>query len=68
MNIKKWVLEFLIVFIVSLSAVALVTFLWNLLGHGESSVNWKISFPFAFLFSYVVVRLRMRAVWKKQKG
>ena len=50
MNIKKLVVEFGTVFAVALVTVALVTFLWNLIGHGESIVDWETSFRFAIMF------------------
>lgn len=54
MNIKKLVLEFVTVFAVALAAVALVTFLWNLIGHGESTIDWETSFRFALLFGIIL--------------
>ena len=44
MNIKKLAIEFVTVFAVALVTVAMVTFLWNFIGHGESSVDWETSF------------------------
>lgn len=41
MNIKKLVVKFGTVFAVTLVTVALMTFLWNFIGHGESTVDWE---------------------------
>ena len=41
MNIKKLVVEFCTVFVVTLVITALVTFLWNFIGHGASAVIGK---------------------------
>jgi hypothetical protein len=41
MNIKKLVVEFGTVFAVTLIITALVTITWNLIGHGESAVDWR---------------------------
>jgi len=54
MNIKKLFVEFSTVFAVTLVTVAIVTFLWNLIGHGESSVGWETSFRFAILFGIIL--------------
>jgi hypothetical protein len=37
MKIKKLAAEFITVFAVALVTVAIVTFLWNIIGHGEGS-------------------------------
>ena len=49
-TIKKLISEFITVFAVALATMALVTFLWNLIGHGESTVDWETSFRFAVIF------------------
>ena len=60
MNIKKLVVEFATVFAVTLVTVALVTFLWNLIGHGESSVDWETSFRFAIIFGIILTWVKSR--------
>jgi hypothetical protein len=47
MNIKKLVVEFVTVFAVALVTTAIVIFLWNIIGHGESTIDWETSFRFA---------------------
>jgi len=54
MNIKNLGVEFGIVFAVTLVIVALVTFLWSLIGHGASSVDWETSFRFAIIFGILL--------------
>ena len=54
MNIKKLVVEFVAVFAVALVAVLIVTFLWNIIGHGESTIDWETSFRFAFIFGIIL--------------
>jgi hypothetical protein len=39
MNTKKLVIEFVTVFAVALVTTAIVTFLWNSIGHGESTID-----------------------------
>ena len=64
MNIKKLVVEFGAVFVASFVTVAVVTFLWNLIGHGESVVDWETSFRFAIIFGIILAWARPR----KTKG
>jgi hypothetical protein len=54
MNIKKLAIEFGTVFAVALVTVVLVTFLWNIIGHGESTVDWETSFSFAIMFGIIL--------------
>jgi len=65
MNIKKLVVEFGTVFAVALVMVALVTFLWNLIGHGESSVDWESSFRFAIIFGIILTWGKSREIKEK---
>ncbi len=60
MNIKKLVVEFVTVFAVTLVTVALVTFLWNIIGHGESIVDWETSFRFATIFGVILTWVKSR--------
>ena len=54
MNIKELVVEFVTVFAVALVTTALVTFLWNLIGYGESTIDWETSFRFAIIFGIIL--------------
>lgn len=65
MNIKKLIVEFGTVFAVTLVIVALVTFLWSLIGHGESTVNWRTSFTFAILFGILLTWTKSREIKEK---
>ena len=62
MNIKKLVVEFGTVFAVALVTVALVTFLWNIIGHGESPVDWETSFRFAIIFGIILTWAKSREI------
>ena len=61
MNIKKLVVEFATVFAVVLVITAIVTFLWNIFGHGASTVDWETSFRFAIIFGIILT-------WVKSRG
>jgi len=65
MKIKKLVVEFVVVFTVALVTVALVTFLWNLIGHGESTVDWETSFRFAIIFGIILTWVKSREIKEK---
>ena len=54
MNIKKLVVKFVAVFAVALVTTAIVTFLWNIIGHGESTIDWETSFRSAIIFGIIL--------------
>jgi len=47
MKIKGLLVGFAITFAVVLVVTAIVTYLWNLIVHGQSVVDWEISFRLA---------------------
>lgn len=49
MNVKKLVVEFVTMFVVTLVTTPIVIFLWNIIGHGASAVDWETSFRFAII-------------------
>ena len=65
MNIKKLVIEFGTVFIVTLVTVAMVTFLWNIIGHGENTIDWETSFRFATIFAIILTWTKSREIKEK---
>ena len=65
MNIKKPVVEFVTMFAVALVTVAFVTFLWSLIGHGESTVDWETSFRFATIFGIILTWVKSREIKEK---
>ena len=65
MNIKKLVVEFGTVFAVVLVIAAIVTFLWNIIGHGASSMDWKTSFRFAIIFGIILTWVKSREIKEK---
>jgi hypothetical protein len=54
MKIKKLVVEFATVFPVVLVLTAIVTFLWNIVGHGATTIDWEASFRFAIILGIVL--------------
>jgi hypothetical protein len=65
MNIKKLVVEFGSVFAVALVTVAVVTFLWNLIGYGVSTIDWETSFRFALMFGIILTWAKSREIKAK---
>ena len=59
---KKLVVEFVTVFAVTLVIGAIVTFLWNFIGHGESTIDWETSFRFAILFGIILTWVKPREI------
>ena len=53
MNIKRFLVDFVTVFAVTLIICVIVTLLWNLIVHGASTIDWETSFRFAILFGII---------------
>jgi len=65
MNIKKLVIEFVTVFTVTLVTTAIVTFLWNVIGHGDSTIDWESAFRFAVIFGIILTWVKSRKIKEK---
>ena len=65
MNSKKLVIEFGTVFAVTLVTTALVTFLWNIVGHGKGVIDWETSFRFAIIFGIILTWAKSRETREK---
>jgi len=60
MNIRKLVVEFALVFVVAFVITTIVTFLWNMIGHGASAVDWETSFRLAIIFGIILTWAKSR--------
>ena len=60
MIIKKLVVEFGAVYVVALVINTIVTLLWNLIGHRESTIDWETSFRFAIIFGIIQTWVKSR--------
>jgi hypothetical protein len=65
MNIKKLVIEFATVFAVALVTAAMVTLLWNIIWHADSTVDWETSFLFAIMFGTILTWTKSREIKEK---
>jgi hypothetical protein len=62
MNTRALVVAFASVFAIALVSVALVTFLWNLIGHGVSTVDWETSFRLAIILGIILTWTKSREI------
>jgi len=60
MNIKRYLVDSVTVFVVTLIVCVIVTFLWNLIVHGASTIDWDTSFRFAILFGIILPWMETR--------
>ena len=65
MNITKLAIEFVTVFVVALVTTAIVTLLWNLIGHGASAIDWETSFRFAIVLGIILTWAKSRDAKEK---
>ena len=54
MNIKKLLVEFVMVFTVTMVVSVIVGLLWNLIIHRASTLDWETSFRFAILLGIIL--------------
>ena len=54
MKIKKFLIHFVITFALTLVFAAIVTYLWNLIVHGQSAVDWETSFRWAIILAIIL--------------
>ena len=62
MNIKKLTVEFALVFVVAFVITTIVTFLWNMIGHGVKTIDWETSFRFAIIFGVILTWVKSREI------
>jgi hypothetical protein len=62
MSIKKLAVEFITVFAVALVITVIVTYLWNIIGHGESTMDWETSIRFAIIFGITLTWVKSREI------
>jgi hypothetical protein len=62
MRTKKLAVEFITVFAVALVITVIVTYLWNIIGHGESTIDWETSIRFAVIFGITLTWVKSREI------
>jgi hypothetical protein len=68
MNIKRLLVDFATVFAVTLIVCGIVTLLWNLIVHGESTIDWETSFRSAILFGIISPWIETRRIESSSSG
>ncbi len=54
MKIKRFLIDFLIVFTVAFVVNLIVVFLWNLIFHGQGSFEWETALRFAIILGIIL--------------
>jgi hypothetical protein len=54
MNIKRFLIDSVTVFAVTLVGSVFVSLLWDLIAHGGSTLDWETSFRFATIFGIIL--------------
>ena len=67
MDFKKIVIEFIIVFAISLLATLGINILWSWVFHGVAKIDWETSFRFAILFGIIFPIINSRKRMKSDK-
>jgi hypothetical protein len=67
MNMKKLLVDSVIVFAASLIVTAIVTLLGNLIFHGASTIDWETSFRFAIVFGIILPWMETRNTGQQQQ-
>lgn len=49
MKIKDLLIGFVTTFALTLVVAVIVTYIWNLIAHGQGTVDWETSFRFAII-------------------
>ena len=69
MSVKQLLIEFSVVFAVTLVVSVAVTFLWNLVFSGAGAIDWETSFRFAIVLAVTVgVVLPWMRAWERRKN
>jgi hypothetical protein len=66
MNIRKFLVSFTTMFAITFVVSAIVSFLWNLIVHGTSTVEWETSFRLAIILGIVLSWMIAREDKKKE--
>ncbi|MFC1746732.1 hypothetical protein ACFLZR_00165 [Candidatus Neomarinimicrobiota bacterium] len=59
MNIKSYLAEAGVLFVLTLVVSVIVSYLYGLLVHGAGSADWELAFRNAFLFGLVIPTFRV---------
>jgi len=60
MKIKRFLIQFVIVFTVITVVNTIVVYLWNLVAHGQGVFDWETSFRFAIILGIALPIIRAK--------
>ena len=60
MHVKRLLVDSVTVFAITLGVTAVVTLLWNIIGHRAVRVDWETSFRFAIVLGIILPWIAMR--------
>ena len=67
-NIKKILINFVVVFAVTLVVAVIVSFLYSLIFHGAGTIDWETSFRSAIIFGIVLTWIKVREKKENREG
>ncbi|UCE18001.1 MAG: hypothetical protein JSV84_14215 [Gemmatimonadota bacterium] len=59
-RIGKAIIEFLLTFVLALVVTSIVSVLWNLIVHGQGTVDWATSFRFGIVLGILLPWMNAR--------
>lgn len=60
MNIKKLLITFVGIFVLTLIVSVITTYLYSLIAHGAGVIDWETSFRFAIIFGIMLTWMKGR--------
>ena len=54
MKIKRFLIDFLIVFTIAFVVNLIVVFLWNLIAHGQGAFEWETPLAFSIILGIIL--------------
>jgi hypothetical protein len=60
MNIKKMLIIFVSIFVLTLAVSAITTYLYSLIAYGAGVIYWETSFRFAIIFGIILTFMKGR--------
>lgn len=60
MSFRRWVVDVVIVFSVTLVTSMVVSVLWNVVAHRPTAIDWETAFRFAIVLGIIVPLIQSR--------
>ena len=59
-KISRAIVDFLLTFVLAFAVTAIVSVLWNLIAHGEGTVDWATAFRFGIVLGILLPWMNAR--------